>query len=86
MKAKVNAKDFKISILNNRLFLAGVGCDRSFCGAYWHAQRVTGSDSYHICSPDTFKPVCALLVLFSILCFLLSLFFSFFFLNTFSCS
>ncbi|OIW18239.1 hypothetical protein TanjilG_06323 [Lupinus angustifolius] len=33
------------------------GCDRSFCGAYWHALGVTGSNSYPICSRDTLKPI-----------------------------
>ncbi|CAL0306703.1 unnamed protein product [Lupinus luteus] len=33
------------------------GCDRSFCGAYWHALGVTGSGPYPICSQDTLKPI-----------------------------
>ncbi|KAJ8765370.1 hypothetical protein K2173_012067 [Erythroxylum novogranatense] len=34
-----------------------LGCDRAFCGAYWHAQRVTGSDSHLICNYDDFKKI-----------------------------
>ncbi|KAM5583296.1 E3 ubiquitin-protein ligase CHFR [Rosa sericea] len=34
-----------------------IGCDRSFCGAYWHAQGVAQSASHNICSRDTFKPI-----------------------------
>ncbi|MFS7906765.1 putative transcription factor C2H2 family [Helianthus anomalus] len=34
-----------------------VGCDRAFCGAYWHSQQVTRSDSHHMCAPETFKPI-----------------------------
>ncbi|XP_015879649.2 uncharacterized protein LOC107415772 isoform X1 [Ziziphus jujuba] len=34
-----------------------VGCDRAFCGAYWHAQRVSVSDSHPICSRENFKPI-----------------------------
>ncbi|XP_076902892.1 uncharacterized protein LOC143557783 [Bidens hawaiensis] len=34
-----------------------IGCDRAFCGAYWHSQQVTRSDSHHMCAPDTFKPI-----------------------------
>ena len=28
--------------------LAGLGCDRAFCGAYWHTQRFGGSDSHFV--------------------------------------
>ena len=38
--------------------LAGLGCDRAFCGAYWHTQRFGGSDSHPVCCHETFKPVC----------------------------
>nr|ACU23156.1 unknown [Glycine max] len=33
------------------------GCDRSFCGAYWHALGVTGNGSYPVCSQDTLRPI-----------------------------
>lgn len=54
----------KASVLNRVLFpfsslLAGLGCDRAFCSAYWHVQSLTRSDFHPICSPETFKPVCA---------------------------
>ncbi|KAL5566347.1 hypothetical protein UlMin_029511 [Ulmus minor] len=35
----------------------GLGCDRAFCGAYWHAQVVTQTDSQAICNSETFKPI-----------------------------
>ncbi|KAH1251315.1 E3 ubiquitin-protein ligase CHFR [Glycine max] len=35
----------------------GSGCDRSFCGAYWHALGVTGNGSYPVCSQDTLRPI-----------------------------
>ncbi|KAH9713054.1 RING-type domain-containing protein [Citrus sinensis] len=34
-----------------------LGCDRAFCGAYWHAQMVARSDSQPMCSHETFKPI-----------------------------
>ncbi|KAL3528194.1 hypothetical protein ACH5RR_012850 [Cinchona calisaya] len=34
-----------------------LGCDRAFCGAYWHAHGVTRSDSHPVCSTETFKPI-----------------------------
>ncbi|KAI3511370.1 hypothetical protein L1887_18522 [Cichorium endivia] len=34
-----------------------IGCDRAFCGAYWNSQQVTRSDSFHMCAPETFKPI-----------------------------
>ncbi|KAJ4715121.1 E3 ubiquitin-protein ligase CHFR [Melia azedarach] len=34
-----------------------LGCDRAFCGTYWHAQMVTRSDSHPLCSHETFKPI-----------------------------
>ncbi|KAG4203026.1 hypothetical protein ERO13_A05G375400v2 [Gossypium hirsutum] len=33
------------------------GCDRSFCGAYWHAQRVTRSEYHPVCNHETFRPI-----------------------------
>ncbi|GMN27030.1 hypothetical protein TIFTF001_001504 [Ficus carica] len=33
------------------------GCDRAFCGAYWHAHRVTGTGSHAICSRETFQTI-----------------------------
>ncbi|XP_061369902.1 uncharacterized protein LOC133312678 isoform X2 [Gastrolobium bilobum] len=33
------------------------GCDRPFCGAYWHALGVTGNGSYPVCSQDTLRPI-----------------------------
>ncbi|KAA3464422.1 E3 ubiquitin-protein ligase CHFR isoform X2 [Gossypium australe] len=35
----------------------GSGCDRSFCGAYWHAQRVTRSEYHPVCNHETFRPI-----------------------------
>ncbi|KAK9293319.1 hypothetical protein L1049_021311 [Liquidambar formosana] len=34
-----------------------LGCDRAFCGAYWHAQRVAGNNSHPVCSRETFRPI-----------------------------
>ncbi|KAJ9671190.1 hypothetical protein PVL29_027260 [Vitis rotundifolia] len=34
-----------------------LGCDRAFCGAYWHTQRFGGSDSHPVCCHETFKPI-----------------------------
>lgn len=34
-----------------------LGCDRVFCGAYWHAQGVSRSDSHSICNHDNFEPI-----------------------------
>lgn len=34
-----------------------LGCDRVFCGAYWHAQGVSRSDTHSICSHENFKPI-----------------------------
>ncbi|KAL0332579.1 UNVERIFIED_CONTAM: hypothetical protein Scaly_2159400 [Sesamum calycinum] len=34
-----------------------VGCDRAFCGAYWHAMGVTSFDAYPVCSPETLTPI-----------------------------
>ncbi|KAK9037553.1 hypothetical protein V6N11_022460 [Hibiscus sabdariffa] len=33
------------------------GCDRTFCGSYWHVQRVTRSEIYPVCNPETFRPI-----------------------------
>ncbi|TKY60498.1 E3 ubiquitin-protein ligase CHFR [Spatholobus suberectus] len=33
------------------------GCDRPFCGAYWHALGITGNGSYPVCSQDTLRPI-----------------------------
>ncbi|KAK4264618.1 hypothetical protein QN277_025771 [Acacia crassicarpa] len=33
------------------------GCDRAFCGPYWHSLGITRSDSYPVCSQDTLKPI-----------------------------
>jgi hypothetical protein len=43
--------------------LAGLGCDRAFCGAYWRAQGLTRGDFHSICSHEAFKPVCATFLL-----------------------
>ncbi|KAL9264709.1 hypothetical protein AKJ16_DCAP15098, partial [Drosera capensis] len=32
-----------------------IGCDRAFCGAYWHDLGVSADDNYPLCNPDTFK-------------------------------
>lgn len=34
-----------------------LGCDRAFCGAYWHAQSVFESDSHPVCSREALKPI-----------------------------
>ncbi|KAI4369306.1 hypothetical protein MLD38_017762 [Melastoma candidum] len=34
-----------------------LGCNRAFCGAYWHSQGVSTSDNYTFCRNDNFKPV-----------------------------
>ncbi|KAH6812619.1 RING/U-box superfamily protein [Perilla frutescens var. frutescens] len=34
-----------------------LGCDRAFCGAYWHAMGVARSDVYPGCSHETLKPI-----------------------------
>ncbi|KAK7358744.1 hypothetical protein VNO77_00682 [Canavalia gladiata] len=33
------------------------GCDRPFCGAYWHALGVIGNGSNPVCSQDTIRPI-----------------------------
>ncbi|XP_021742112.1 E3 ubiquitin-protein ligase CHFR-like isoform X2 [Chenopodium quinoa] len=33
------------------------GCDRTYCGAYWHAQGVTRTDRHPICQLETFRPI-----------------------------
>lgn len=43
-----------ISILN---CLAGLGCSRTFCGAYWTAQGLDARQINVICPEETFKPV-----------------------------
>ncbi|KAF8011739.1 hypothetical protein BT93_I0013 [Corymbia citriodora subsp. variegata] len=35
----------------------GLGCNRAFCGAYWHSQGVARIDSHPLCLYDTFKPI-----------------------------
>ncbi|XP_010525964.1 PREDICTED: E3 ubiquitin-protein ligase CHFR [Tarenaya hassleriana] len=34
-----------------------MGCDRSFCGAYWRLQGVIHGDLPAICRPEAFKPI-----------------------------
>lgn len=34
-----------------------LGCDRPFCGAYWHALGITRTASYPVCSHDTLRPI-----------------------------
>ncbi|XP_052181749.1 uncharacterized protein LOC127794568 isoform X3 [Diospyros lotus] len=34
-----------------------LGCDRVFCGAYWHAQGVVGISTHPTCSLETLKPI-----------------------------
>ncbi|XP_042023899.1 E3 ubiquitin-protein ligase CHFR isoform X5 [Salvia splendens] len=36
-----------------------LGCDRAFCGAYWHAMGAAGSDVYPVCNQETLKPIAA---------------------------
>ncbi|XP_021836977.1 uncharacterized protein [Spinacia oleracea] len=35
----------------------GVGCDKTFCGAYWHAQGVARTDQHPTCELETFRPI-----------------------------
>ncbi|KAL8126544.1 hypothetical protein AgCh_013716 [Apium graveolens] len=35
----------------------GIGCDRAFCGAYWHSQGVNGIASHPVCGQETLKPI-----------------------------
>uniref|UniRef100_A0A2P2K0W0 E3 ubiquitin-protein ligase CHFR n=1 Tax=Rhizophora mucronata TaxID=61149 RepID=A0A2P2K0W0_RHIMU len=42
---------------NNNVPQHCLGCDRAFCGAYWHAQRLSRSDFHVVCSHETFKPI-----------------------------
>lgn len=34
-----------------------LGCDRAFCGAYWHSQGIDGTDSHPTCDLETLKPI-----------------------------
>ncbi|XP_021836976.1 uncharacterized protein [Spinacia oleracea] len=34
-----------------------VGCDKTFCGAYWHAQGVARTDQHPTCELETFRPI-----------------------------
>lgn len=34
-----------------------LGCNRAFCGAYWHSQGVARIDGHPLCSYDSFKPI-----------------------------
>lgn len=34
-----------------------LGCDRAFCGVYWHAQMATESTSFPVCSRETFRTI-----------------------------
>ncbi|GAV74000.1 zf-C3HC4_2 domain-containing protein [Cephalotus follicularis] len=34
-----------------------VGCDRAFCGAYWHSEGVSGSNTHPLCNRETFMPI-----------------------------
>lgn len=38
-------------------YIAGLGCDRAFCGAYWCSQGVNSSQHNPICDQETFKMV-----------------------------
>lgn len=33
------------------------GCDRAFCGVYWHAQGIVDSQTHPVCSRVTLKPI-----------------------------
>ncbi|KZV14156.1 hypothetical protein F511_44315 [Dorcoceras hygrometricum] len=34
-----------------------IGCDRAFCGAYWHSLGVTGGEIHPVCSREILKPI-----------------------------
>ncbi|GAB2256918.1 hypothetical protein Droror1_Dr00022977 [Drosera rotundifolia] len=34
-----------------------IGCDRAFCGAYWHDLGVSADDNYPLCNSDAFKRI-----------------------------
>ncbi|CAA2969457.1 E3 ubiquitin- ligase CHFR isoform X1 [Olea europaea subsp. europaea] len=42
---------------NNGLPQHCLGCDRAFCGAYWHALGVAGSNDHPVCTGETLKPI-----------------------------
>ncbi|KAM1756818.1 hypothetical protein EV1_006136 [Malus domestica] len=42
---------------NNSVPQHYLGCDKAFCSTYWHAQRVSQSDSHRVCCRETFKPI-----------------------------
>lgn len=42
----------------------GLGCDKAFCGAYWHSQGVDSTDSHPACDQETLKPVSSTLSFF----------------------
>ncbi|KAM1099444.1 hypothetical protein FF1_005987 [Malus domestica] len=44
---------------NNSVPQHCLGCDKAFCSTYWHAQRVSQSDSHRVCCRETFKPISA---------------------------
>lgn len=56
-----------ISILN---CLAGLGCSRTFCGAYWTAQGLDARQFNVICPEETFKPVWMFLLKLSFILFI----------------
>ncbi|KAK8652624.1 hypothetical protein V6N13_126652 [Hibiscus sabdariffa] len=37
-------------------YLLLLGCDGTFCGVYWHAQRITTSEFYPVCNLETLRP------------------------------
>ncbi|KAM2985627.1 hypothetical protein FF2_006005 [Malus domestica] len=41
---------------NNSVPQHCLGCDKAFCGTYWHAHGVSRFDSHHECSRENFKP------------------------------
>lgn len=38
-------------------YLAGLGCNKSFCAAYWQTQDVKPDSIHTMCNGETFKPV-----------------------------
>ncbi|GFP92841.1 E3 ubiquitin-protein ligase chfr [Phtheirospermum japonicum] len=50
-----------------------LGCDRAFCGAYWHALGVTSFDAYPACNQEALKPVLWMVNGIDVLCIILQI-------------
>ncbi|KAM0052565.1 putative transcription factor C2H2 family [Helianthus debilis subsp. tardiflorus] len=50
-------EDNNVNVLDLACTKCGIGCDRPFCGAYWHSQQVKKSDYYLMCAPEAFNPI-----------------------------